>query len=315
MEQSHSIVLTSNTCSFDGKNYTFNLSSPFMCEKEEYLTVKVVSLAIPKSFYMINEYNDSVTITYISNLDGSSPLSDIELTLKHGNYEVSDLATYIQDEINDIHTTFQVSIEVDEINYKISIEISTTDKKGTFNIGCYKILGFTSENYNITSENIQISENCGNASPTQSIYIKSPIISSSFTSVKSSTLHREPVDVEQFYYIHMSYPSDEKRIYKDILDKIELSIVDEDEHVLDFNGLQWSLTLLIKKTKQYTEYEQITMKTKNDEKYIDLFTEKMMKNLTTIGFTPLYNMLNTMNKNIKNLSDILTDLLTIQSKK
>ena len=161
-----------------------------------------------------------------------------------------------------------------------------------------KIMGFDAENYDIIYPNILVSQNCATSSPTQSIYIKSSLISSNVSGKNSMTLHREPIDVEQFYFIHMSYPSNKRKIYLNYIDKITLKITDEDDHFLDFNGISWSMTMLFTKYKKLTEYELKNLRKINERAFIKEFTRE----LTTHISSPIITELNKIKKHIKRIN-------------
>jgi hypothetical protein len=134
------------------------------------------------------------------------------------------------------------------LSYNASFSILATS---TIN----KIMGFSKNiTYTSTSNNI-ILPYPANFLGTNNIYVKSPnlILENYNTSTKDYiTLSNIPVNVPPFGIIQYLNQTGSKNIVKNIqMDNLEIQITDDDNNLIDFNNLEWSITIEIESIMQF----------------------------------------------------------------
>lgn len=208
----------------------FNIPNLIKDEKHIlYNTVSIVHCEIPYSFYIINEYNNLLS------------LSTGNIYIPYGNYNANSLITYLKTQLPaNMNITLNSSNGVLSLIYNQQFQIYPTTT-------VYKVLGLQNKTYTSINNTIIFDYPC-NFLGTKNLYIKSNIILDNFNSTTKDyiTLSNIPVSVEPFSIVLYNNYSNSKHIIKNKnLDNIEIKIFDDDNNLIDFNNTDWSITLEI----------------------------------------------------------------------
>jgi len=208
----------------------FNIPNLIKDEKNIlYNTISIVHCEIPYSFYIINEYNNLLS------------LSTGNIYITYGNYNANSLITYLKTQLPiNMNISLNSSTGVLSLTYNQQFQIYETTT-------VYKVLGLQKKNYTSINNSIIFDYPC-NFLGTNNLYIKSNFILDNFnTSTKDYiTISNIPVSVEPFSIVLYNNYSNSKHIIKNKnLDNIEIKIYDDDNNLVDFNNIDWSITLEI----------------------------------------------------------------------
>lgn len=204
--------------------------------KKKYLTL--LNAQIPVSFYIINENNNRLTLKDV----GGGGTHNI--LLDYGNYSGNTLITELTTKINAgyPHTvSITLSRSTGKLTFTFNGQTQFRADQSTIN----NIIGFDS---NLTGTNF-IMPYPLNLLGTKKLFIKSQILNiSSYDSVnnnKTNIIATIPVD--QPFYNMISYTSaidtNQHELKINILDGIDIQIYDEDDNFINFNNIDWNITL------------------------------------------------------------------------
>lgn len=218
-----------------------------------YHTVKVCHLEIPYSFYVINEYNNQFVIN-------NTP---IEIPL--GNYN----ALTLQDTINDLFSDYGFngySLSFDTTNGKYTLMSSEYFYVNSSSIK--NVVGLDDEIYNsIFDFNLEqyVLEfpYLVNTSGTKNIYIKTNIITNNINTSNgdANIIKAVAVDVPPFGVIMYSNNQNVETLVRNReMNNLEIQLLDDNLQPINFNNLDWSITIEFK-----TIYQLIMNKTNIDD--------------------------------------------------
>ena len=202
--------------------------------------VSVVNAQFPVSFYTINATNNTLTYSY-------NVPTKTTITITAGNYNATSLISALTSAftVNDI----PISITINKLTGKLTFSAPLNYSFYISSTSILPVLGFSN-----TSTSSSGSLNASyplNLLGVKVISIKSAILAiSAYTSETlgfSNTLATIPIDVPAFNLV--SYYSN-NNLNKHILrvkhiDAIDISITDENENLIDFNNIDWTLTLCL----------------------------------------------------------------------
>jgi len=208
----------------------FNIPNLIKDEKNIlYNTVSIVHCEIPYSFYIINEYNNLLS------------LSTGDIYIDYGNYNANSLISYLKTKLpTNMNITLNSLTGVFTLTYNQPFQIYNTT---TVN----QVLGLRDANHLSINNSIIFDYPC-NFLGTKNLYIKSNIILDNFNSTTKDyiTLSNIPVSVEPYSIVLYNNYSNSKHIIKNKnLDNIEIKIYDDENNLVDFNNTDWSITLEI----------------------------------------------------------------------
>lgn len=217
----------------------------------------VMNAQFPASFYTINETN------YTFRMKLTSAGSWITISLPFGNYNANTLITAIKAQITAIGTT--VTIVLNSVNGKldfsapVSIDVGmiTLTPLGATNF-CYTILGFLASS--TTSGTFIEAPYPLNLLGVNRLAIRSQKLTiSSYNSITSNlgiTLATIPVDVPQFSLINYTNQTDLNKAALQIkyIDLIDISIVDENNNPINFNNVDWTMTLVLENIRKIPDH-------------------------------------------------------------
>lgn len=203
---------------------------------KKYLTL--LNAQIPVSFYIINENNNRLTLKDV----GGGGTHNINLD--YGNYSGNTLITELTTKINAgyPHTvSITLSRSTGKLTFTFNGQTQFRADQSTIN----NIIGFDSDMTGTTF----IMPYPLNLLGTKKLFIKSQILNiSSYNSVnnnKTNIIATIPVD--QPFYNMISYTSaidtNQHELKINILDGIDIQIYDEDDNFINFNNIDWNITL------------------------------------------------------------------------
>jgi len=226
-------------------NVIFNFTG-ILRDEEDIISsnICIMNAQIPVSFYTINA-NNNIIGTNIGNV-----------TIPIGNYNFNSLAPVV------------VSAFLTQISVGITLTISKFTGLITFTYvgpgiantyynfnNSYKIFGFLPNvNYPYVGSYV-VSPFPLNLLGVKKINIRSPELQiSSFSSISNNlsiTLATLPVDVPAFSMISYINQTDlnKTNLRIKLIDQISISLTDEDNTLLDFNGLDWNITLVLENVR------------------------------------------------------------------
>ena len=213
----------------------FNLNGIITNEKYIlYNTISINHAEIPNSFYIINVYNNLLS------------LSTGDIYIDRGNYNVSSLQKFINSKLP---TTMMLSFNSTNGKFTLtSNEQFYINESTTIN----KILGLDKTVYtsiydpNLYHRHMINFPYPANCLGTKNLYIKSNFILDNFNTITKDylTLACIPVSVEPYGIILFNNFTNAYHIVKNIqLDNIEIKIYDDDDNLVNFNNIDWSITL------------------------------------------------------------------------
>lgn len=217
----------------------FNFQSVFQEQDNiDYVTVGVLNAQIPVSFYTINYTNDTIRLIYGGNT--------YNIAITRGNYNGNSLITELVRQFSLVG--FTMGIEISRIT---GIMTFTSLNSISFSFGSsslYSILGFVNGvTYNSATSQI-IAPYPLNLLGIKRLRINSSALSTntydSVTMGVSSNLASIPVNVASFGLIDYVNNSNAFPILSaNNVTYIDIQIVDENNNLINFNGINWTITL------------------------------------------------------------------------
>ena len=206
----------------------FNINGVIQDEKYIlYNTVSIVHSEIPYSFYVVNVYNNLLS------------LSTGDIWIDKGNYNATSLLKYIHSKLpTNMIMTFNTTTGKYTLTYNQPFYIKNTTT-------IFRLLGLDNIQYNSVS-NIISFPYPANLLGTKNLYIKSNFMISNLNTLTNVfiTLACIPVSVEPYSIILFNNFSNSSHIIKNkLLDNIEIKIYDDDNNLINFNNVDWSITL------------------------------------------------------------------------
>jgi hypothetical protein len=200
-----------------------------------YMYIKVENATIPYSFYNINNFN--IKFTYSLK---DQPITNI--LINNGNYNITQLV----DKLKLLMINFEITYNVidNKLTFKNDEDFEFYDQST-----CYEILGFIHGKDYSSISNIIKSQNCVNLMSIKRINLQSNFQTNNinkFAINNNSILCSIPVNKAPYSLIeYTNYNNFRTNLFINIISLIRIKIVDEDENIIDLNGLNYSLTLQI----------------------------------------------------------------------
>ncbi len=199
-----------------------------------YLSVSHVS--IPYSFYNVNTNNNMLSYSIGSTL--------YTVYIPVGNYTTSNLLTTLKS----ILSPFTISYS--GITNKFTFTHPTNDfifnySTNSVSSTCLGLLGF-SNNYHSSSVRVLTSDLMVNLCPTRCVCISSSFLTQSIATIApfaNTILCSIPISVNPFTNITWSNNGCKTNLNTNIFSSIIIKLTDQDGNVLDFNGINWSISL------------------------------------------------------------------------
>jgi len=206
--------------------------------------ISVVSAQIPVSFYTINATNNSITYIYVD----YSPSIQTTITIPYGNYNATSLISAIVAAF--ATRAIKMTITINKLTGKLTFSTISNFSLIYSATSIMIVLGFTKITA-VSSSFILIAPYPLNLLGIKVISVKSSILAiSAYTSETlgfSNTLSTIPVDMPSFNLVSYVSNNDlDKHILRvKHIDAIDISLTDENENYIDFNNIDWTLTLCL----------------------------------------------------------------------
>jgi len=255
---SHIINLTSNTATTNNGSFLSDSYFEFRgLLKDETDIIKrqisLVSAQIPVSFYNVNYTNNKIVFKK------SEDAGFTTATIAVGNYNANSFITTLTAlflsalsatvTISLSKTTGIITITRSTLNFSIS-PLST----------CYELLGFVNGTTYTSASSILSPPYPINLLGIKTLQIKSPSLStqnySSYTKSHNTLLATLSVDATLFGQINYHNYTDLRTSFSNVeLNAIDIQFYDENDNLVNFNGVNWSITLAIHLTRKLSTYE------------------------------------------------------------
>lgn len=220
----------------------FNINNILKKEQDIfYNLVSVVHCEIPVSFYIINNTNNLFSYSVI--ILSTTYIFNINLT--NGNYNASTFKTMF---LSKLGTGWSLSLSNSTGQFTLTSIYAGYTIRSTST--CYSLLGMAKNtNYNVVGNTFTFPYQCNFLGITR-LKIKSSIIQTnnidSYSKGKSNVLCTIPVNNASFGLIIYNNISQFKTIYpNNNLDYIDIQITDDNDNLIDFNGIDINITLQI----------------------------------------------------------------------
>lgn len=207
--------------------------------------VTIIDAQIPVSFYIINSTNQNLSI-----IKGGTTYT---LSLTQGNYNATSLITELKTKIATI-PALTATIVINKTTGKLTFTFSSTITLVFSTSTIASVLGLTA---NLTGTSITLQQPL-NLLGIKRLNIKSDALAvSSFSSENlgnSSILLSIPNNEAQFNMISFTNQNNLNNsiLNADLVDVIDIQIVDESNNFIDFNGIDWTMTLGISIERERT---------------------------------------------------------------
>ena len=244
--------------------------------------VTVLNAQIPCSFYVINALNNKLVIS-------GPTITTATIYVSYGNYNANTLITELESKITASGLT--MTITINKIN-----GILTFSSNGFVNY-YFSSASTILEILGTTSSIIATSTNYTCPYPLNLLGVKKLLIKSTKLSIhsvstvdyaSSNILVTIPSDVSPFSMISYTSQSEANKNLLNIrlINEIDINIYDENNNYIDFNNLDWSITLVISSEVNFDELLNISWDTireeqrqllideMNNKKYIELQPEE-----------------------------------------
>jgi hypothetical protein len=222
-------------------NISFNFSGLLSDDNNIIRTyVTVLNAQIPVSFYIIDDTNNVLTYTQA----GTTKTITITIGNYNGNQMVKILNTGFTDNGSGIIASLNSNNGI--LNFLITDGISYSFRQSTSTIK--SILGFTS---NITSTTLIKMPYQLNLLGKKKIFINSNHLRNNAVSSKSlsnvQTIATIPIDQPPYGMVNYTSVSDLEKIilFNRSLDVLDIQIVDEENDYINFQNINWSITLCL----------------------------------------------------------------------
>ena len=267
-------------------NVQFNFIGLLRDDKDIIRTsLSILNAQIPVSFYIITANNN--TFTY-ANPNIFVPATTI--TIPVGNYDANTLITYMNTQLS---LVYPITMSINSSTGILSMANNTTGSA----IRVYPAQSTSADIFGIGSTNITAQSPGGvagckltfpyplNLLGVKKISVKSASLSivafSSANNNYSDTICTIPADQPAFGMISYSNQNDLNNniLKQSVIDRIDIQLVDENQNYLDFNNLDWTITISLSNERIDRERDTTTLRDiTNKNKPLELTTDQQELN-------------------------------------
>ena len=204
--------------------------------KNAEINVSIQTAEIPSSFYTIDDINN--TLIYQINNGVITTLEIIE-----GNYNITDLIIYL-------HAQTDLTFVYNNKTNRITVSHASNLDFIIYNTStCQELIGFSTKLNHISSSGSLISDSCVNLFPIKTLnVISNNFITNNITSNdtnNASMLLSIPNNSPAYSIIYYSnqFNTSTKVESIDNFTNLHIKLCDQQNRVIDLNGLNWSLTM------------------------------------------------------------------------
>jgi hypothetical protein len=230
-------------------------------------SLSILNAQIPVSFYIITDNNNK--FSYIDYT------TDLLITIPVGNYDANTLLVYMNSQF-----ASGLVLSINSSNGKLKLSTTTANRP----FGYYATASTCAEIFGMGTTSIYVA---GSPSGTilnfpyplnllgvKKISIKSSSLNiiafSSISNGYSDTICTIPADQPAFGMISYTSQNDLNRniLKQSTIDRVDIQLLDENQNYLDFNNLDWSITICLSnerivKDRDFTTIKDITNKINN----------------------------------------------------
>jgi len=210
-----------------------------------YLEVSLDSATIPVSWYLINDLTNSLSYIYNNSV--------FTITLTNGNYTGTTMITELTNKFSD--NGLVVVITLSQITGLLLFKFSNaiTPIQFTYNNGLMPILGFTQTTVGVAVVpqlpmnllGIQKINICSGNLSTLSSFSSSPALS-------NQVIQSIPIDMPSFHQItYLDKANHFGRMKSRFLSNIDIQLYDEKSAFLEMNGIDFTLSFVIRIFRKY----------------------------------------------------------------
>jgi len=231
---SNQINLSSNSATIKNNSYNsvmiFNLPILKSEKNISYNQISLIHAQIPVSYYTINENNNTFN------------LSSGSYTLINGNYNATTFKSMF---LNLLGSSFLLTLDSSTGKYTLSNSSGFTILPSS----CYKILGLEKDKSYVVTSSLTFTYPCNFLSINR-LKIKSSVFKTnnldSSSNGHSDLLATIPVNVSQYGLInYINYVGFKNTISNQDINYIDITITDEENNIVNFNGVDVYLTIQI----------------------------------------------------------------------
>ena len=258
---SHIINLTSNTATTINGSFLSDSYFEFRgLLKDETDIIKrqisLVSAQIPVSFYNVNYTNNKIVFKK------SADAGYTTTTIAVGNYNANTFMTTLTNLFLSA-LSLTVTISLSKTTGIITISCPTNFSISPLST-CYELLGFVNGTTYTSSVGFLAPPYPINLLGIKTLQIKSPSLStqnySSYTKSHNTLLATLSVDATLFGQINYHNYTDLRTSFSNVeLNGIDIQFYDENDNLVNFNGVNWSITLAIHLTRKLSTYSNATL--------------------------------------------------------
>jgi hypothetical protein len=213
-------------------NVQFNL--PIIEIDDQYhIHLGVSSASIPISYYNINNNNNLLTYNLFS-------MSSVSVYIPIGNYNITTFVTML----NSLLTNFTI-VYVQSLN-KFTFTHAASDFTISNLSTCLSLIGLT-EYFHSSTSRVLHSDRCINLSPVRSFTIscnqKTGNINKALPNIQN-ILCSIPISANTLGIVNYDNSNNfQSNLYTNVINSICIQISDQDGNYIDFNGVNWFITL------------------------------------------------------------------------
>ena len=253
--ENHLITLHSNDATtFNNGSYLSNIIFQFtgLLKPDKKIIrneIMLLKAEIPSSFYAINSNNNILSYYTTSNKT---------ITISNGNYNANTFITAM-------NTLFSANGDTFSITINNSNGILTFSNSSSFTFfysssSIFGVLGLnTTTNYSSSSNSLTCIYPLNLLPPKRLTMKSNSLISNNFSSSNKgldSVLGVIQVNQPSFNLIvYQAQQTDAHLLKNNFIDSIDIQILDENNNFINFNGIDWCITLLLKSTKIITIFQ------------------------------------------------------------
>jgi len=253
------ILLRSSDGTYDASTggYTYSLVAPLVANPDELITVELVNAAIPNSFYNVEVGRSSFDVT--ETVGGTAASRTI--TVAQGNFDVNTLRSELLTRLNTGTPVYTVVFNRVSGRYTFTVTGAvavTFDMTGPMR----RSLGFSQTAHSFAGSPLTLQSDhvCDLSSNNHSLLVQASFLSSSFITSKdmrsTGIIAVIPINAQNFNFI-LFQPQEEFTVLvrNNLIDTFMLNVTNQDGRQIDFNGVEWEISLRFRFEKD-PEFEQ-----------------------------------------------------------
>jgi len=221
-------------------------------------SLSILNAQIPVSYYIITANNNKFTYVYLTIFE--------DVIIPVGNYDANTLLTYMNSQVLIHNLVFSINNSNGKITFSTTAPnqdigiLASSSSAEIFGIGPNNIAATGTPSGAIINFPYPL-----NLLGVKKISIKSSSLSiiafSSVSNNYSDTICTIPADQPAFGMISYTSQNDlNKNLLKQsVIDRVDIQLLDENQNYLDFNNLDWSITICLSNERIDREMDMITL--------------------------------------------------------